>query len=81
METEIEKVYVSDLEIIKDNYHELFTKWYEAMKPYINPNLKLITTNSEILEYKYDNNNYLVTDNDIERTRIIESQPYKEYNF
>ena len=81
MEAEVEKVYISDLGIIKDNYHELFTKWYEAMKPYINPNLKLITTNSEILEYKYNNSNYLITDNDIERTRIIESQPYKEYNF
>ena len=85
MESEKEKekknICISDPIILKTNYHDLFVKWQGLMGPYKNPELKLITTNEEILEYKYDNSNYIVTDNDIERTRIIEGKPYPEFNF
>lgn len=80
MEANTPNIYISDPKILKDNYHELISKWMESMKPYKSPELKLITTNSEILEYKYDNSRFLVTDNDIERTRIIESKPYPDFN-
>lgn len=81
MEENSEKVYISDPIITKGNYHELILKWKEKMNPYKNPELKLISTNEEILEYKYDNSRFIVTDNDIGRTRILEGKPYQNFNF
>ena len=81
MESDTKDIYISDPKILKSNYKELLLKWIETMKPYKNLELKLISTNEEILEYKYDNSNFIVTDNDIERTRIIESKPYSEFRF
>ena len=80
MESQEEKIYITDPKIIKGNYYELLTKWLATMKPYLNPELKLITTNSEILDYKYDNSRFDVTDNDVKRTRIIESEPYEKFS-
>ena len=80
MET-IQNIYLSNPKIIEGNYHELILKWIDEMKPYKNPQLKLISTNEEILNHKYDNNDFLVTDNDIERTRIKEGEPYQNFNF
>ena len=81
METDTKNICVSDPKILKSNYKELLLNWIETMKPYKNPELKLISTNEEILEYKYDNSHFIVTDNDIERTRIVESKPYSEFTF
>ena len=75
-----EKTYLSDPEITKGNFSQLIKKWLEAMMPNHNPKLQLIKTNTEILEYKYDNSRFLVTDNDIDRTRINERKSYKDYN-
>ena len=80
MESQEENIYITDPKIIKGNYYELLTKWLERMKPYLNPELKLITTNSEILDYKYDNSRFDVTDNDVKRTRIIESETYDKFS-
>ena len=81
MEKIIENIYLSNPKIIEGNYHELLLKWIEKMKPYKYPELKLISTNEEILNYKYDQNKFFVTDNDIERTRIKETQSYPKFNF
>ena len=81
MEGETQHACYTDPKILKGNYHELIMKWQDLMKPYKTPELKLISTNEEILEYKYDNSHYTVTDNDIERTRINEGKPYPEFNF
>lgn len=75
-----EKIYISDPEITKGNFSQLIKNWLEAMMPNHNPKLQLIKTNTEILEYKYDNSRFLVTDNDIDRTRINERKSYKDYN-
>ena len=80
MKENTENYYISDPIISKGNYHELILKWLEEMKQYKNPELKLISTNEEILNYKYDNSRFFVTDNDIERTRILEGKPYPNYN-
>ena len=80
MKESTENYYISDPIISKGNYHELILKWLEEMKQYKNPELKLISTNEEILNYKYDNSRFFVTDNDIERTRILEGKPYPNYN-
>ena len=81
MKDNSENIYISNPKIIKGNFHELLLKWLEEMKLYKNPELKLISTNEEILEYKYDKTRFIVTDNDIERTRIIEGKPYPNFNF
>ena len=81
MEDKTQNIYISDPKIVKGKFHELFSKWFELMKPFKNPDLKFITTNSEILDYKYDNSRFLITDNDTERTRIIESKEYKDFEF
>ena len=81
METKTRNIYISDPKIVKGNFHELLSKWLELMMPFKNPELKFITTNSEILDYKYDNSRFLITDNDVERTRIIESKGYKDFEF
>ena len=80
MKENTENYYISDPIISKGNYHELILKWLEEMKQYKNPELKLISTNEEILNYKYDNSRFFVTDNDIERTRILEGKPYPNFN-
>jgi len=80
MKENTENYYISDPIISKGNYHELILKWLEEMKQYKNPELKLISTNEEILNYKYDNSRFFVTDNDIERTRILEGKPYTNFN-
>ena len=80
MKESTENYYISDPIISKGNYHELILKWLEEMKQYKNPELKLISTNEEILNYKYDNSRFFVTDNDIERTRILEGKPYPNFN-
>lgn len=75
-----EKIYIDEINLSKQNYHELIKKWISLMIPYKNPDINLISTNSEILEYKFDNANYLVTDNDVERTRNLESINYPDYH-
>ena len=80
MKESTENYYISDPIILKGNYHELILKWLEEMKQYKNPELKMISTNEEILNYKYDNSRFFVTDNDIERTRILEGKPYPNFN-
>ncbi len=80
MKESTENYYISDPIISKGNYHELILKWLEEMKQYKNPELKMISTNEEILNYKYDNSRFFVTDNDIERTRILEGKPYPNFN-
>ena len=80
MKENTENYYISDPIISKGNYHELILKWLEEMKQYKNPELKMISTNEEILNYKYDNSRFFVTDNDIERTRILEGKPYPNFN-
>ena len=79
MEINSEKLYIGDITSLQKNYHELITHWQSLMLPYKNPEINLISTNSEILEFKYDNQEYLVTDNDVERTRNVESANYPEY--
>ena len=70
---------IESINIQKNNYHELILKWTELMKPYKNPEIELINSNSLIIDFKYDNKHYVVTDNDIERTRIKESEPYPNF--
>ena len=70
---------IESINIQKNNYHELILKWTELMKPYKNPEIELINSNSLIIDFKYDNKHYVVTDNDIERTRIKESEPYLNF--
>ena len=79
METNDQKIYFGDINIKQSNYHELITKWINIMLPHKNPEIELISSNSEILDYKYDNKNYLVTDNDVERTRCLERNNYPNY--
>ena len=74
-----EQIYIGDITSLQKNYHELFTKWISLMLPYKNPHITLITTNEEILEFKYDVNEYIVTNNDVERTRNIESMTFSDY--
>ena len=81
MEAKTQNIYISDQKIVKGNFHELIVKWLELMMPFKNPELKFITTNSEILDYKYDNSHFLIIDNDVERTRIIEAKEYKDFEF
>ena len=81
MEEICKSIYISDPKILKENYHEIFIKFIDLMKYYKNPELKLISTNEEILNYKYDNSKFGVTDNDIERTRLVERKPYPDYAF
>ena len=81
MEEIYQNIYISDPKIVKENYHKLFIKYIDLMKPNKNPELKLISTNDEILNYKYDNSNFSVTDNDIERTRLVERKPYPDFGF
>ena len=64
MEDKTQNIYISDPKIVKGKFHELFSKWLELMTPFKNPDLKFITTNSEILDYKYDNSRFLITDNE-----------------
>ena len=71
--------FLEEINIQQNNYHELILKWTELMKPYKNFEIELITSNSLIIDFKYDNKNYVVTDNDIERTRIKESEPYPNF--
>ena len=78
-EEDEEKIYISNPEITKGNFSELMKKWFEALKPNFNSKLKFVSTNEEILDYKYDDSRFIVTNNDIERTRMIEREPYKEY--
>ena len=70
---------IESISIQQNNYHELILKWTELMKPYKNPEIELINSNSLIIDFKYDNKHYVVTDNDIERTRIKESEPYPNF--
>ena len=79
METNDQKIYFGDINIKQSNYHELITKWINIMLPHKNPEIELISSNSEILDFKYDNKNYLVTDNDVERTRCLERNNYPNY--
>ena len=71
--------FIDSINIQQNNYHELILKWTELMKPYKNSEIELITSNSLIIDFKYDNKHYVVTDNDIERTRIKESEPYPNF--
>ena len=79
METNSHQINAMDLNIEKNNYHELITKWISTMLPYKNAEINLISSNSEILDFKYDNTNYLVTDNDVERTRNVETVNFPDY--
>ena len=79
MEINQQKIYLGDINIIKSNYHDLITKWTSLMLPHKNPEVNLISSNSEILDFKYDNTNYIITDNDVERTRNQEALNYPEY--
>ena len=79
METTSKNIYLGDINIMKNNYYELMTKWTSLMLPNKNPEVNLITSNSEILDFKYDNTAYLVTDNDVERTRNLETSNYPDY--
>jgi len=79
MEKKEPDIFLGDINIEKNNYHNLITKWINQMKLYKNPEIKFITKNSEILDFNYDNKNYLVTDNDVGRTRITESLNYPNY--
>jgi hypothetical protein len=73
------EIFLGDVNITKDNYHELLTKWIEQMKPYKNPELKFISSNSELLDFNYDNKDYSVTDNDVDRTRNVETMNYPDF--
>ena len=79
MEENTPKAYLGDINIAKKNYHELILKWISLMQPYKNPEVNLISSNSEILDFKYDNTQYVVTDNDVERTRNVETMNYPDY--
>ena len=79
MEINSEQIYIGDINSLKKNYHELITNWTSSMLPHKHPDINLISTSKEILEFKYDNSEYLVTDNDVDRTRNIESANYPEY--
>ena len=74
-----EKLYIDEINIQKQNYHELIKKWISLMIPHKNPDINLISSNSEILELKYNNTNYLVTDNDVERTRNLDNKNFPDY--
>jgi len=73
------EIFLGNVNITKDNYHELITKWIEQMKPYKNPELKFISSNSELLDFNYDNKDYSVTDNDVDRTRNVETMNYPDF--
>ena len=79
MEINSEQIYIGDINSLKKNYHELITNWTSLMLPHKHPDINLISTSKEILEFKYDNSEYLVTDNDVDRTRNVESANYPEY--
>ena len=79
MEINSEQIYIGDINSLKKNYHELITNWTSLMLPHKHPGINLISTSKEILEFKYDNSEYLVTDNDVDRTRNVESANYPEY--
>ena len=74
-----EKLCINEINILQQNYHELIKKWISLMIPHKNPDINLISSNSEILELKYDNTNYLVTDNDVERTRNLDNKNFPDY--
>ena len=81
MENTSNNEYITSNKILEGNLKQLILKWIEQMKPYKNQNTTLISTNEEILKYEYEDSKYTITNNDIVRTRILESKPYKNYAF
>ena len=79
MEKKQQEILLDEINLEKNNYHKLITKWLNQLRLYKNPELKFITKNSEILDLKYDNKNYSVTDNDVGRTRTTESVNFPNY--
>ena len=79
MEVNSQEINLIDINFDKSNYHELIKKWTSTMLPYKNQDINLVSSNEEILDFKYDNTNYLVTDNDVDRTRNVETIDFPDY--